>query len=275
MARRFTPTLAADVDGMRFYVSTTDMGVGRNLFSGVQPDRASLERAVGAIAAAGLPGPSGRVLVEVGANIGTTTVMATRAYGFREVICFEPVPANRELLVQNLSLNGVQDRVRVVPVALSSSPGTANLALSPINAGAARVRARRSEESGIWDESRWEVIEVPTDTFDSFVERGDIDLADVALVWMDVQGHEWAVLEGARTLRESAVPVVIEFWPYGLRRAGALERLLALLKTEYTRILDLTLADELSDWVEYSPSDIDELTRTYTGASFTDLLLIR
>ena len=38
------------------------------------------------------------------------------------------------------------------------------------------------------------------------------------------QGHEAHVFGGARKLLTSQVPLVCEYWPYALRRAGGFER---------------------------------------------------
>src|SRR3712207_8527825 len=46
-------------------------------------------------------------------------------------------------------------------------------------------------------------IDVETVTLDGLVERGAIDAARTALVWVDVQGHEGRVLAGARRDRKS------------------------------------------------------------------------
>jgi hypothetical protein len=37
---------------------------------------------------------------------------------------------------------------------------------------------------------------------------------------MDVQGFEGRVLEGGTRTIQAGVPVVAEFWPYGIRRSG-------------------------------------------------------
>ncbi len=61
---------------------------------------------------------------------------------------------------------------------------------------------------------------------------------------MDVQGHEAHVLRGASELLRSDVPIVIEYWPYGLRRAGGLETLHSLIAEHYAYVIDLRSRDE-------------------------------
>jgi FkbM family methyltransferase len=274
IAGRFTPTVTAEIGGLRFHVSTDDLGVGRQMFSGIEPDRRTLERVVHVLSSAGTNGLADRSLIDVGANIGTTTVTALRAFGMRDAICFEPVPDSYELLLQNVNLNDVQDRVRHIPVALSSSAGITEMELFPVNSGAARVLVGEFAE-GDAEEANRSIIKVQTRTFDSFVEEGHIDLDQVGLAWMDVQAHEAEVLAGATKLVDSGVPVVIEFWPYGLRRAHQLEPLLALIRSGYGRVIDLRSREDGVDGVPYAPSELDDLERRYPGNAQTDLLLLK
>lgn len=47
------------------------------------------------------------VLIDLGANIGLTSIWLTRKYGFKTVIAVEPDPNNFELLKKNLKQNGI------------------------------------------------------------------------------------------------------------------------------------------------------------------------
>ena len=42
----------------------------------------------------------------------------------------------------------------------------------------------------------------------------------IALVWIDVQGHEGHVLGGGSRLFSRPMPVVAEIWPFGLNQSG-------------------------------------------------------
>ena len=43
---------------------------------------------------------------------------------------------------------------------------------------------------------------------------------DIALIWVDVQGYEGYVFNGAKKFLSKGIPVVSEIWPYGILRTG-------------------------------------------------------
>jgi len=67
------------------------------------------------------------VWLDLGANIGTFTVQA--ALLGAKVIAFEPEPENYKLLLENISLNKVEDRVISHQAAISMKTGTSDLYL--------------------------------------------------------------------------------------------------------------------------------------------------
>jgi FkbM family methyltransferase len=188
-----------------------------------------------ALHALGQPdGLAGRDFLDVGANIGTTTLAAFLA-GARRVTAIEPAPANVETLRLNVTANALGERVRVVAAAASDRDGTVELGLSPTNSGDHRVRVGGRADAG----PARQVVTVPAVRIDSLVEAGEIDPERLGVVWMDVQGHEAAVLTGAERLVEAGAPIVLEYWPHGLRATGGLERLPELLAAGYSRFMDL------------------------------------
>ena len=81
-------------------------------------------------------------------------------------------------------------------------------------------------------------VEVPALTFDGEVAGGHIPLDDLGLAWIDVQGHELEVLQGARSLLAAGVPLVIEFASAMGDRAH-LDELADLLADSYEVMVDL------------------------------------
>ncbi len=93
------------------------------------------------------------------------------------------------------------------------------------------------------------------------------------MVWIDTQGHEALLLKGAQQLLSTTIPVVIEYWPYALRRSKSLKLLDALIRANYTHFLD-TNGETNSRGELSTSSEIVQLQRQYPGAEdATNLIL--
>lgn len=273
-ARHFTPALATTTDYGVMYIPTRDIYVAAELFVRGSTDADAIGEAMDVLEAhAKRPGTG--LLVEIGANIGSTTVPALKRYEFGSVVAIEPLPTNVELLRQNLFANGVADRATVLPIGLSREDGSMSLQVSPDNSGDNRlVNDRSVAAAGVYAEDQRDTVEVTVRSWDSLVADGTIVIDDVDLVWIDVQGHEGHVLSGASTLLERRLPVVMEFWPYGLRRAGGLELVQDLVSEHYERIVDLHSFDEGVGPEVLPASEISAIAGRLKGILHTDLILL-
>ncbi len=140
---------------------------------------------------------------DVGANLGSYTILACAAVGARGV-AFEPVPASHARLVENIRLNRMEDLVRVVNMAVGDAPG--EVAFTTGHGGMNHIVADGARENG-----------------DITVEVGTLDMAlageSPALMKIDVEGYETPALRGAvETLnKESLLAVIIELDGHGAR----------------------------------------------------------
>lgn len=272
---RVTPSVAVDTDGIRIYLSTSDQEVSRETFA-----RGAYERGVFAQAIHALERPDvrsdglrGRGFLDIGANIGSATCLALSRYGAAEAWVFEPAPENLMLLRQNVLVNNLADNVHVHAVALSDHDGSVTFELSPISLGDHRVRTAGAHGYGLvelFEESQRSTVPVQARRLDSLVEEGGIDIGTLGLAWIDVQGHEGHLFAGAKTLLDSDVPIVCEYWPYGLERAGGLEQFLTLIAASRSRFIDLAAPDS-----SVRPTArLWDLRGHYQGLATTDLLLL-
>jgi FkbM family methyltransferase len=200
----------------------------------------------------------------VGAHVGTTAIAAVRRFGFGSAVAFEPEIENYRLLRANIALNGLDAQIATFDVAISNRVGTAELKLRP--AFGAKHRLLDHPEAGTT------TVAVPVTTLDALAAEGRLDPERAGLLWLDVERHELEVLEGARTLVERAVPVVIEFTPRALRRDRKLDPLTDLLTRHYSHVVDLRQRSK--DGPELVPvADLPALAAGY-GRGFTDLLVL-
>jgi FkbM family methyltransferase len=270
----FAASVSVDTEVGRFFVSTRDKEIGRTLFArGGHDDLATLGRVIDHLRerTSGAFTLDRRTFVDIGANIGTTTVAAITAFDAGLVYAFEAAPENYGLLRQNIVANQVEDRVVAAQVAVSDHGGVVDLELSSWNSGDHRVRAAAGTAAA--SDSDVSVVAVRAATLDALVQQQRIELGDVALIWIDVQGHEPSVLAGARRTVGSGIPVVVEYWPHGLGETG-LERLEELVRAGFGAWADAKGVDERGRMVERPVAEIGELRAAYRGLAFTDLLLL-
>ena len=273
---RESPSVAVQLGNLWYFVPTNDV-LGKYTFLEGGFEQDVMEAALALVEQRlGRPPLAGKSFVDVGANIGTSTVPALKVFGAGHGIAIEPSQANCRLLRANIAANGLDGRATIVEVALSDRPGTYELEIGPDNSGDYRIRL--SDAPGSIGESGWATEEVAATTFDHVLTQQRIPISEIGVVWIDTQGHEAHVLDGASSLLESDVPVVAEYWPYGLRRAGALERFHAIVESSYRSVIDVRASMEAGVVDEMPATSIRRLAERYDGEDhreFTDVALLK
>ena len=198
----------------RMTVSTTDRGVGRSLYLKRRLSFSTLQKTKRLLTQEGwVPSPDGYV-IDVGANIGTACIQFVREGTFGYALAFEPEAANFRLLQRNIATNGLTERISALQIALTSLDGDLLLGRNPDKSGSHMILSSRARDHG------WDRVAVPGRRLDRMLSDLRISPELVDLLWMDVQGYEGQVLMGSSSLLAAGVPVVAEFWPRELRRAG-------------------------------------------------------
>jgi len=137
--------------------------------------------------------PPASTVVDVGANIGLSTILLARSA--QRVIAFEPSPTNVGYLRRNLASNGIAN-VEVVAAAVSDRPGTLRFHVAQFGAGSHVVAAGYVQGDAI------ATIDVPAVTLDEALT------VPVSFIKIDAEGHEPDVLAGARAVLTRDRPLV-------------------------------------------------------------------
>jgi FkbM family methyltransferase len=201
-----------------------------------------------------------RVLMDVGANIGTICIPAVARGLVERAVAVEPDPRNCRLLRANIHLNGLGERIRVEESAAGSSDGeTLQLTLSEHNFGDHRISAAEARKDR-------QSVSVRSGRLDTLCA----DLLDQdVLIWMDVQGYEGFALNGAKAFMAKRTPLVIEFFPEALEESGSFP-LLTDAVSGYDGFWDL--ADPS---IMYPMAEMDALrSRLAQRNGTTDLLIV-
>jgi FkbM family methyltransferase len=139
-----------------------------------------------------------KVIVDIGANIGTFSLFCASTNPQAIVYAIEPVPDNYRYLVENRAVNGFQDRIRSFQIAVSAMPGHRQMvcARSPLHTFA-KVPSADS-------------FEVACCTLKDFIDSNKI--ATIDLLKMNCEGAEYEILYSTpRTCFEKILEIRMEY----------------------------------------------------------------
>jgi FkbM family methyltransferase len=168
----------------------------------------------------------GMVFVDVGANDGYYTLFAAQRVGpSGRVLAIEPSTRERANLERNIARNGLGN-VKVVPLALGATCGTAGLRLAQ-SAHSGHNTLGGFANDGVQAES---VEQVKVCMLDSLA--GELALDRIDVMKIDVEGAEASVIAGAREVLARTQPVIVlEISDKALRSQGSdAEQLIATLR---------------------------------------------
>lgn len=167
-----------------------------------------------------------RRVIDVGANVGKYSRMLLRC-GFDSVVAFEPHPACLEDL---RALAGeYPGRITVESSAVGSTAGKLPLHFNPSNLALASLAEEANRVAYV---SNSRTVEVEVTTLNSYFSGYP---HPIELLKIDTEGFERDVLRGAREMRETNPPKVIqlEFNSHHLYRGVSLDSMSRLLRGEY------------------------------------------
>jgi FkbM family methyltransferase len=133
------------------------------------------------------------IFVDVGANIGSYTVLASRVIG-AQTFAFEPIPATFLRLQRNLRVNGIEHRVIAHQMAVGANPATLRFSADD-----------DTKNKSVTHSYRGRTTLAQVETLDHLI--GNIHPA----MWkVDVEGFESEVLSGAAcSLADPALSVIV------------------------------------------------------------------
>ena len=151
--------------------------------------------------------PEGCNLWDIGANVGLYSIYAAKKKNCR-VVAFEPSVFNLELLARNIFLNGLQDLVEIVPLALSEKVGMNLMRMTTTEWGGAL--SSFGQNFG-WDGQTLD----PTFSFPAMGISMDeavslLRLAPPEFIKMDVDGIEHIILRGGARVLAGARGILLE-----------------------------------------------------------------
>lgn len=151
--------------------------------------------------------PEGSVLWDIGANVGLYACYAAKHRNCR-VFAFEPSVFNLELLARNVFLNGLTDRITLVPLPLSDGLAVSTLNMTTTEWGGAL--SSFGQEFGHDGKVMHQVFKFPTIGL-SMVDAAELlRIPHPDYIKMDVDGIEHLILKGGLPLLKTIRGILIE-----------------------------------------------------------------
>lgn len=126
----------------------------------------------------------GDIVIDAGANMGVFTLVAAKRGGY--VYAFEPQHFFYSILVKNIIINSINNKVTCVPLAISNNKKTCSLYIDNQNPLSASILIKR----GIISEK------VQSISLDEWVKTNNV--AHIDFIKADIEGAERLLLDGAR-----------------------------------------------------------------------------
>jgi FkbM family methyltransferase len=135
------------------------------------------------------------LFVDVGANVGVYTVLASGVKGSR-CISFEPIPKTFLNLQNNIAINNIGDKVKALNMGVGNKKQVLKFSKN-LNSSVNHVISE--------SENNNDIIEIQVDSLDSILEA-----EFPSILKIDVEGYEMMVIEGAmQTLKKESLKAII------------------------------------------------------------------
>lgn len=197
------------VNGSKFLVKTGETGLTQNIYTGLHefPDMGFLLHFL----------RPEDLFVDIGANVGSYTILACSAVGTRGV-AFEPVPSTFKRLVENMRINHLDEKVECINKGVGATQGSIAFTSDSDTTNHALASGEQCDNK----------VTVEVTSLDAALHG-----QGPSLIKIDVEGFETPVLEGAQeTLKNHALNAVImelngSGTRYGFDESGILDLMLS------------------------------------------------
>lgn len=147
-------------------------------------------------------------IFDIGANFGYYTLLLSKKSPNGRVYSFEPDISNNDLLLDNVSLNSLNN-IQIEKIALSDREGKVSFMSSRVHRGKSQISTGKKAS-----------YEVPVTTLDTYCKRNNIP--EIHLIKLDVEGSEIPILRGGNSIiaKSSNLTLFIEYNPRSYTEFG-------------------------------------------------------
>jgi FkbM family methyltransferase len=253
--------LAINKFNEKYIVNSSDKGIGRSLYINGSFEFDIFLHTLEILKNKIKP----KILLDIGANIGSICIPAIKRGIFKKCIAIEPEPYNFNLLTKNIFINDLKNKIKTFNVALGQFDNQKlKFEKSEDNYGDHRIKSN-SADINYFNEEKRKIIDIKTKTLDEIIQ--DFDPVET-LLWMDVQGYEGFVLEGGINTLNKKPFLVIEFEPYLIQRLNSYNFLKKnLMNVEYRNCYILDSKYFFQDYKSNLDNLYNDLLKTASGTN--------
>lgn len=147
-----------------------------------------------------IPAHDCRYILDLGANCGHFSVIASERFPQAKIYAFEPSPSLHSILQKNIAHRNIE----LVAKAVSNEVGVTKFHVNPEGQQTNSILAASVEMFG----KNYQTIEVPLTTLDVFAAENRLTHIDI--IKIDCQGVESLILKGATTVLQQTDYLVLE-----------------------------------------------------------------
>ncbi|MEK7263732.1 MAG: FkbM family methyltransferase [Bacteroidota bacterium] len=192
-----------EIEGFKLFVDPTDEAIGKLFLVHTRYEQAETDLIKSIL-------KPGNTFVDVGANIGYYSLLASQCVGEKgKVYSFEPAPNNFSLLQKNIAANKLQNII-ATQKAIAEKQGILRLFMDEHLSGGHQIF-----DSGLKSHS----VDVETISLDEFFLPKNVK---IDLLKIDIEGAEMFALEGVKKTIASnpTMKLITEFYPVMIERCG-------------------------------------------------------
>ena len=251
----------------RHWTAPLSAGVTLGLFRDGHFQGPQVDAAAAWILRQGLLRPGRDVVVDAGANIGTTCIPMALTLPCR-ILAIEPSSSNLHFLRLNVESNGLSGRFTIATRAIMRQSGRVRMVVVSEDHGGNLIdRFGTSTGQGF--------EEVLAQPFDEIAREHGIQPFEIAFVWSDTQGCEGDLMESGSVLWAGGTPLYAEVEPASLERQGELVNFSAIAARHFDRFIDsreLTL--DIAGARVQSIAELEPLIESLKPEGAADLLFL-
>ncbi len=149
------------------------------------------------------------IVIDIGANVGTASIPICAIKNY-ELIAVEPSKENASILLKNIYLNNLRSKIYICALGEKIDKKYTKLFINNGNTGANSLIKGWNPSVKSLDSQQFEYVE--SKSFDQIIDQGKVEIDNVLVVKIDVEGMEELVLRGSRNfLKLNTAPIILEY----------------------------------------------------------------